>query len=138
MTKHIILFVAAFIGGTVLALAVRSALFKPYDGHATHVDQPAPAPMVDNTAPAAPRTPVARAPDPHAGHEHAPTPAPPAEGATVNTICPICAMDVDPSIPPATYQGKQVGFGCRACPPIFARDPDRYGPAALANEVAGN
>jgi hypothetical protein len=44
-------------------------------------------------------------------------------------------MDVDPSIAPATYKGKLIGFGCRMCPPKFARDPDLYGPAALENKV---
>jgi hypothetical protein len=53
----------------------------------------------------------------------------------VNTVCAICGMDVDPDIQPATYQGKLVGFGCAACPPKFAKDPDRYGPSALRNEV---
>lgn len=74
--------------------------------------------------------------DPHAGHspaEHAR--ATQAAAATVNTICPICAMDVDPSLKPAEYQGKLVGFGCAACPPRFAADPERWGPSALRNEV---
>jgi YHS domain-containing protein len=54
---------------------------------------------------------------------------------TVNRICPICGMDVDPSLPPAEYKGHKVGFGCAACPPRFAKDPDMYGPSALKNEV---
>ena len=56
--------------------------------------------------------------------------------AVVNTVCAICGMDVDPAVKPAVYQGKLVGFGCAACPPKFAKDPDRYGPSALRNEVA--
>ena len=55
---------------------------------------------------------------------------------TVNTVCPICGMDVDPEIQPATYQGKAVGFGCKACPPKFTASPERYGPHALRDEVA--
>jgi hypothetical protein len=69
---------------------------------------------------------------------HAPGSAgfqPASERKTVNTLCAICGMNVDPSIPPAEYQGKLVGFGCRACPPRFAADPERWGPSALRNEV---
>lgn len=152
MTKHLFFFLAAFAVGSVVALAARSVLFKPYTDHSGH---PAPAeyaPMVDNSA--------APAADPHAGHGKAAQPAPtapakPEKGpapaadphaghgamkapATVNTVCAICGMDVDTNIKPATYQGKLVGFGCRICPPKFAREPDRYGPAALRNEVVEN
>jgi YHS domain-containing protein len=62
-------------------------------------------------------------------------PAAPAAGAPVNTICAICGMPVNPKLPTATYQGKTIGFGCKACPPKFAAEPDRYGPAALKNQV---
>lgn len=88
--------------------------------------------------------------NPHAGHNAtAPSSAPsasatPAATATtetakvnqpVNTLCAICGMDVDPSLPTVQYQGKTIGFGCRMCPPKFEADPDRYGPAYLKNEV---
>ena len=155
MTKHLVFFLAAFAIGSVAALAARSVLFKPYADHTGH---PAPAdyaPMVDNsaapaadphaghgktaepalapaTAPTPAKAPAPAADDPHAGHGAMKAPA------TVNTVCAICGMDVDTSIKPATYQGKLVGFGCRMCPPKFARDPDRYGPAALRNEVVEN
>ena len=62
--------------------------------------------------------------------------APVAGAKTVNTICAVCGMEVDPDIPPATYQGKLIGFGCSACPPKFAADPERYGPHALHNMKA--
>ncbi len=114
--KSVVLFLATFLVGAALAFATRTALHEPYA-------EPAP-----TTAPSAP----APAVDPHAGHTAA------APSATVNTVCPICAMDVDPDLKPATYQGKLVGFGCAACPPKFAKDPDRYGPSALRNEVAKN
>jgi hypothetical protein len=152
MTKHLFFFLAAFAIGSVVALAARSALFKPYIDHSGHPASAEYAQMVDNSA--------APAADPHAGHgkaaqpalapaatpEKAPAPAAdPHAGhgamkapATVNTVCAICGMDVDTSIKPASYQGKRVGFGCRMCPPKFARDPDRYGPAALRNEVVEN
>ena len=80
----------------------------------------------------APAIPAAAPGDPHAGHGAS------MPGATVNTVCAICGMDVDPAIKPATYQGKLVGFGCRMCPPKFAREPDRYGPAALENKIVSN
>ncbi len=59
-----------------------------------------------------------------------------ADMTPINSICAICGMDVDPAVSTAMYQGKVVGFGCRACPPKFAADPDAYGPAALRNEIA--
>jgi hypothetical protein len=110
--KSVLLFLATFLLGAVIAFATRTALHEPYA---------APAPAVTPAAPAA---------DPHAGHTAAAAPA-----ATVNTVCAICGMDVDPDLKPATYEGKLVGFGCAACPPKFAKDPDRYGPSALRNEV---
>ena len=68
-----------------------------------------------------------------------PAPAAPAAAtsqAPVNTICAICGMDVDPDIATAQYQGKTIGFGCAACPPKFAANPDTYGPFALQNKEA--
>jgi len=101
----------------------------------TNAAAPAADPHAGHTAPARPAAPVAPpapVPDPNAGHGATPV------TATVNTVCAICGMDVDPSIKPATYQGKLVGFGCRMCPPKFAADPERYGPAALENRVVEN
>lgn len=151
MKTHLFFFVAAFAVGCVAALAARSAWFKPYVDHSGHPAAPEYSQMVTN--------PSAPAADPHAGHSapaspaatpsETPKPAPaPVDphaghgaampGTTVNTVCAICGMDVDPAIKPATYQGKLVGFGCRMCPPKFAREPDRYGPAALENKVVSN
>ena len=107
--KSVFVFLATFLVGAALALGARTVLHKPYA-------EPAPSPA----APAA---------DPHAGHASA-------DAKPVNTVCAICGMDVDPEIKPAAYQGKLVGFGCAACPPKFAKNPDRYGPSALRNEVA--
>jgi hypothetical protein len=114
--KPAILFLVTFLVGAALAFATRTALHKPYIN-----------PTPQAAPPAAPATPAA---DPHAGHTSAAAPS-----STVNTVCAICGMDVDPDIKPATYQGKLIGFGCAACPPKFAKDPDRYGPSALRNEV---
>jgi hypothetical protein len=74
--------------------------------------------------------------DPHAQVGIAPQSiAPTSVPVAVNTVCAICGMAVDPEIPTALYQGKAIGFGCKACPPKFAAQPQRYGPAALANQV---
>ena len=118
--KSVILFIVTFVVGAALALVVRTVRHQPYA-------EPA------SAAPAA-----ASAADPHAGHnQQAPLAASPEpKGATtVNSVCAICGMDVNPSIKTAVYQGKTIGFGCAACPGTFAKDPDRYGPAALRNEV---
>ena len=53
----------------------------------------------------------------------------------VNTVCAICGMPVDPSVPTVQYKGKTIGFGCKMCPPKFAAEPDKYGPLYLRNEV---
>lgn len=153
MKTHLTYFIAAFVVGCLAALAARAAWFQPYADHSGHPVAPAYSQMVTNpaapavdphaghTAPAGPAAPAvapvpptasAPAADPHAGHGAMNT------GATVNTVCAICGMDVDPSIKPATYKGKLVGFGCRMCPPKFAADPERYGPAALENRVVAN
>ncbi|MCS6243375.1 MAG: hypothetical protein H2172_05865 [Opitutus sp.] len=121
--KSVILFLATFLVGAALAFATRTALHDPYAAPA-----PGDTKLQIGTPPPAPKPVV----DPHAGHTAT------APAAVVNTICAICSMDVDPDLKPATYQGKLVGFGCAACPAKFAKDPDRYGPSALRNEVVKN
>jgi len=114
MTRHIAIFVACFLLGGLLTAVLRTATHEPY---ASVAPDPAPAAPAE-PAPAAP--PVAATPS----------------GPPVNTVCAICAMPVDPKIPTAVYKGKVIGFGCRMCPPKFAKEPDRYGPAYLENRVA--
>lgn len=142
MFKHLLLFAVCFSLGCIAALATRTALHSPHQSVGESSAAGDSAPLVSN--------PLTPASPPVTPHEHSPAPsAPPsaspasapatnpasvAEG-TVNTVCAICGMDVDPSIPPATYQGKKIGFGCRMCPPKFAAQPDLYGPAALENRV---
>ncbi len=131
--KSVILFLATFLVGAALAFATRTALHQPYAPPGNVGIQPTPsAPPGNAELPLGLPSPT---PDPHAAHASSPVTA---ATSTVNTVCPICAMDVDPDLKPATYQGKLVGFGCAACPPKFAKDPDRYGPSALLNEVAKN
>ena len=73
--------------------------------------------------------------DPYAAPPAVAAPATATDRTPVNTVCAICGMKVNPAIPTAEYQGKVIGFGCKQCPPKFAADPERYGPAYLANKV---
>lgn len=141
MIRTISIFLGTFVAGALIALVARAAFFAP---HAN--DEAAPvgggdyAPMVTNTLAPANSTakPAAPATDEHAG-DGAPKTSARAEVATdapVNTVCAICGMPVDPKLPTAQYQGKTIGFGCRMCPPKFAKDPDRWGPLYLRNETA--
>jgi len=119
MNKNILIFIAAFFAGALVALAVRTVRHDPYAAPA-QPEQPAAATVHAPVAPAEDK------PD-HAAHNGA--------AAPVNTVCPICGMDVDPDVATATYDGKTIGFGCKRCPPQFAEEPDVYGPAALENKV---
>jgi YHS domain-containing protein len=160
MSRHFFTFLGTFVLGALIALAARAAWFNPNADHAGHAaGGEAYPPMVANTHPSPARDsqhassgarpaasghdhaqPVA---DAHASHQNAaapknePSPAssPATAPKTVNSICAICGMEVDPDLPTAEYQGKTIGFGCRACPPKFKANPDKYGPAYLRNEV---
>jgi hypothetical protein len=145
MIRNLILFFGTFVVGAIVALVARAALFQPHAGHSGHptgggdyasmVTNPLTPPTSPAAAPAsAPTPPPPKSPaaDPHAGHGAA---APADSAKPVNTICAICGMDVNPSLPTATYQGQTIGFGCRMCPPRFKADPDRYGPSYLKNEL---
>ena len=119
MKKSILLFLFAFIAGAVIALVIRTARYEP---------KAAPDPAAA----------VAPAVEDHSAHQHADSPPATetaASGPTVNSVCPICGMDVDAALQPAVYEGKTIGFGCKACPPKFKADPAKYGPYALKNEV---
>lgn len=149
MIRNIILFAAMFVAGALLALVARAAWFNP---HADSNGQPnaggeysamvsnrlaPPAQKAVSSTPAQPpaETPAAKPrSDPHVGHG-AVTPTSTSSAKPVNTICAICGMEVDPSLPTAEYQGKTIGFGCRMCPPKFKAAPDKYGPSYLRNEV---
>jgi len=128
--KSIFLFLGTFVLGALIALGARTALHDPHAGHdtagatTTRGDY---APMVKNTPPAPSSSSTPAATDPHAGHTAAKKP--------VNTVCAICGMKVDPSVPTMEYQGQTIGFGCKMCPPKFKAEPDKYGPAYLRNEV---
>lgn len=134
--KSVFTFLANFVLGALIALGARTALHDPHAGHdtagsvTTRGDY---APLVNNSpplppsSPAKPSTPAPPASDPHAG--------PTAAKNSVNTVCAICGMKVDPALPTVEYQGKTIGFGCKMCAPKFKADPDKYGPTYLRNEL---
>lgn len=132
MTRNIFLFLGTFILGALIALVARSAMFEPHADHASSTSSGGEyAAMVTNTLSPADKT---SSDDSHSAHRSEVTAA--AAGQPVNTVCAICGMEVDPSLPTVEYQGKTIGFGCRMCPPKFKADPDRWGPIYLRNEVA--
>lgn len=146
MIKNILFFGAAFVVGSVIALALRATRHAPYEGMSQVAQPPSSLQMVANS-PATAATGQHQA----AGHTAARDSAgdstsedstgdfaaDPRKGTVVNSVCPICGMDVDPSIPSAQYNGYLIGFGCRACPPTFSENPERYTSAALENAVVG-
>ena len=109
--SDIVLLLISFLIGGLCALVARSALHKPYE-------QPMTMPSAEQERKSAAMT-------DHSNH---------VTSSTINSRCSICGMDVDSEVPTAQYQGKTIGFGCRKCPPLFAKDPDRYGPFYLKNE----
>lgn len=137
MSRHFFTFLGTFVLGALIALAARAAWFNPNADHTGHPSAGGDyAPMVANTPPAAGahtahQNVAATAPKTEHGAAHSAAPA----AATVNTVCAICGMEVDPELPTAEYHGKTIGFGCKACPAKFKANPDKYGPAALRNEV---
>ncbi len=118
MNKAILPFALAFIAGAVIALVIRTTQHEPYA-------QPARNPGPAITAAASAQKEPAASEHEHGSHQAAP----------VNTVCPICGMDVDPETPTALYKGQIIGFGCKNCPEEFAANPTLYGEAALQNKV---
>ena len=133
MTRNIFIFLGTFVVGALVALVARSAMFEPHSASAAPASRSEYASMVSNTL-APIETSPAPAANSHSAHRPPETTA--AAGQPVNTVCAICGMDVDPSLPTAEYQGKTIAFGCRMCPAKFKADPDRWGPLYLRNEVA--
>lgn len=117
MIRHLSIFIVCFFFGALVTLIVRTARHDP---HAHAGTQQQAAAMMPAPAAATPEMPGAE---------------PPSAQTAVNTVCALCGMTVDPRIPTTLYNGKVIGFGCKACPSRFAADPERYGPAALANQV---
>lgn len=115
MIKNTFIFLGTFFVGAIAALVVRAASYQPH-------------------ANAAPTTTTVASID-HSAHATASAASAATAEKPVNTVCAICGMKVDPSLPTLEYQGKRIGFGCRMCPPKFKADPDKYGPYYLRNEV---
>ena len=135
MTTNIFIFLGTFVVGALVALGVRTARHAPHKEHSPPAAVGgAYAPMVSN-GPARAAEPAA--PGAHTGHAQTSNQAPAndARKKPVNTVCAICGMEVDPSLPTMEYQGQTIGFGCKMCPPKMAAEPDKYGPWYLRNEV---
>lgn len=115
MNKNILIFIGALFVGALISLAIRTAKHDPYPLPANDSGLIEPATVMET-------------------HAHVDV-APVSDGKPVNTVCPICGMDVDPGVATAIYDGKVVGFGCKNCPPKFAEEPEVFGPAALENKV---
>ena len=116
MNKNLLIFLATFAASALVTLALRAARHEPY------------------ALPAPPTAEMAAATE----HQHATemnASVPVANTNPVNSVCAICGMKVNPKLGTALYQGKVIGFGCKACPAKFAANPDLYGPAAIAGRV---
>jgi YHS domain-containing protein len=141
MTRHLVVFIVTFAVGAVIAVVLRTGSHKPYQdaGHpALGVAAPAPASASATPAGHAGHGGVAMAPASATAALASATAAPAsatAAATTVNTVCSICGMKSDASLGTIEYKGKQVGFGCKACPPKFKAEPEKYGEAALKNQV---
>jgi YHS domain-containing protein len=127
MTRHVFIFLGTFLVGALFALGARTATHRPELSPAAPAkDRGGYAALVNNAPP----------PDHSAqAHAAAPATAPAPAGKSVNTVCAICGMAVDPKLPTLDYQGRTIGFGCKLCAPKFKADPDKYGPLYLRNEV---
>ena len=151
MIRNIFIFLATFGLGALVAFGTRAALHEPAAPVTEHTAKEHAA-MVSNpltgasdVAPSNPESkarstaPKPQASAPTAGSDHqghgAMAPAAAATPEPVNSVCAICGMKVDPSLPTLEYQGKKIGFGCKMCAPKFKADPEKYGPAYLKNEV---
>lgn len=130
MIKNVFIFLGTFAVGALAALVIRAAAYQPHVEASPASPAPAPAPAVDHSQHGAMAEPKTQTPKPPTA-----VAAAPAAAAPVNTVCAICGMKVDPSLPTLEYQGKRIGFGCRMCPPKFKAEPDKYGPYYLRNEV---
>jgi hypothetical protein len=143
MSRSLLIFVACFLVGSAGALVARTALHHPYaDAPEAAAPAPAASPQDGEHHPTAPPAdgehhhPMAPPAD---GEHHHPAPAAaPGPTAIRNTICPVCGFEVDPALPTSRYRDQVIGFGCEAnrCKAKFDADPERYGPAALANRKA--
>lgn len=45
---------------------------------------------------------------------------------SINTVCPVRKVRVDPNRSPVYVNGRAVAFCCTPCPAVFSQDPERY------------
>ncbi|HYE06044.1 MAG TPA: hypothetical protein VEL07_11075 [Planctomycetota bacterium] len=121
--KTAVIALISFAIGAMVALVVRTALHQPDAASPGAVPGPASHASVEPTRSdgATPAVPAATAA----------TAATAASAAPANSICAVCGMEVDPSLPTVDYRGQPIGIGCIACLPKLKEDIERYGPAAL-------
>lgn len=162
MMRSALILTMSFAVGFALCLVARAGLHHPYaagaaaagapmgmapaeheGGHDHGAGAPSPvaAPPAPGAAAALPAPPPARAAAPARSASPSPEVGLPRLGVTTamaNTVCPVCGAEVDATLPTSIYHGRIIGFGCRParCKEMFDADPERYGPAALANRKA--
>lgn len=134
MVRNVFIFLATFAVGALIAFTGRAMRHKPEEAPSAHAS-PLRAPMVSNPLRSADAGATTASAHATPGHAAVAAPTDTVPPATVNTVCAICGMEVDPKVPALEYQGKMIGFGCKLCPPKFKADPDKYGPLYLRNEV---
>ncbi len=137
--RNILIFVGSFVIGALLVLSARTARAQPFAPVAEPAAMaPAAVPMpVAGPMPTAGPMPVAASATPTAATTSTKAMfATAAMSVAENTKCSVCGMKVDPELPSTQWHGHTIGFGCAACPPKFAANPDRYGQAALENRKA--
>jgi hypothetical protein len=165
MIRSALILTMSFAVGFALCLVARAGLHHPYAAgpatagaplgmapaehegahdHGAGAPAPATAPPAQGAgaagaAPAPP--PAARAAAPGRFASSSPEVGLPRLGVATevaNSVCPVCGAEVDASLPTSIYHGRIIGFGCRParCKERFDADPERFGPAALANRKA--
>ncbi|HTO04575.1 MAG TPA: YHS domain-containing protein [Opitutus sp.] len=146
-TRNVFIVIGTFVLGALIALIARTAMYQPhaageaqttgggeYSAMVSNPLKPATSESATSPAKTQPARAKATAHDSH-DHENATLATSSSTDATVNDVCAICGMKVNPDLETLEYQGKTIGFGCKLCAPKFKADPDRYGPAYLKNEV---
>ena len=139
MIRLVIIFTVTFALGALIAVVVRTSAHRPYAMASVSMPPVAAAPSAAAPSAATPSavtpsaaTPSAAMPNVH----HMPNATPDAQVTSVNTICAICGMPVNPALGTALYHEQRIGFGCKTCPGQFAANPEKYGPSALKNVIA--
>ena len=145
-TRNIFIFIGTFVLGAAIALIARTAMYQPHAAGAANatplgeysamVSNPLKPAAPESSAGANETQPAPVNATAHDSHDHdGATTSASSTDATVNDVCAICGMKVNPDLETLEYQGKTIGFGCKLCAPKFKADPERYGQAYLKIEV---